>query len=228
MTIKAAIQTLEPGSMVVLYEFDTTPLGGTEILRFHGHYDQFIYWQGEQYSAWPCQAEGFELTGEQQPVPRLRIGNLDGSITQLCMMFEDLVGAKLIRHRTFVQFLDAVNFPGGNPTADPEEEFDPEIWFIERKSIETREWVEFELSSALDFNNVQLPRRQIIANQCPWMYRGPGCAYIGPPVATELDVPTDNPALDKCGRRLASCKLREWPDGVLNFGGFPAAGLARQ
>lgn len=116
----------------------------------------------------------------------------------------------------------------GNPNANPLEEMPVERWFIERKSVENSKYVEFELSSCLDFNGVLLPRRQIIANNCPFEYRGPGCAYIGPPVATAMDLPTSNPLLDRCGKRLGSCKLREWPDAVLNFGGFPAAGLVRQ
>lgn len=116
---------------------------------------------------------------------------------------------------------------GHNPTADPTKEFAPELWFIERKSTESFEGVEFELSSALNFLGVKLPRRQIIANQCPFVYRGALCNYTGPPVADELDQPTSNPSLDKCGRRISSCKLRLWPDKTLNFGGFPAAGLVR-
>lgn len=119
------------------------------------------------------------------------------------------------------------NAVSGNPTADPTKEFPPEMWFIERKSAESAEGVEFELSSALDFNGVRLPRRQIIANQCPFRYRGPLCNYTGPAVADELDVPTSDPALDKCGKRLQSCRMRLWPDNILNFGGQPAAGLVR-
>jgi lambda family phage minor tail protein L len=126
---------------------------------------------------------------------------------------------------TAYQALNTVH--DANPTEDPTQEFPPEIWYVERKALVTQEVVEFELASPLDFADVKLPRRQIIANQCPWVYRGAYCNYVGPPVATELDEPTSDPSLDKCGKRIASCKLRLWPDGVLNFGGFPAAGLMR-
>jgi len=224
--ITADVQTLEPGALITLFVLDATEIGGG-VVRFHGHNDGPLFWQGLEYSPWPIKAEGFARTSEQQPTPILSVGNVDGSISLLCMSYEDLVGAVLTRHRTFEKYLDAVNFPGGNPSADPTQEFPSEVWFIERKAIETREVVEFELSSALDFNSVSLPGRQIIANQCPWTYRAAGCNYVGPPVATELDIATSDPLLDKCGKKIGSCKLRQWPDGVLNYGGMPAAALTR-
>ena len=227
MTINADVQKLEPGALVVMYELDATSIGGG-ILRFHANpHDGSLFWQGQEYGLWPIHAEGFARTSDQQPQPKLSVGNVDGSISILCLSYEDLVGAKLTRIRTFAKYLDAVNFPEGNITADPTQEFPPEVWFIERKSGENDESVEFELSSALDFQGVKLPRRQIIANQCPWTYRGPYCNYLGPPVADILDQPTSDPALDACGKRYQSCKLRIWPDGILNYGGFLAAGLIR-
>lgn len=224
--IESDVQQLTPGPILEFWELNATSIGGG-IVRFQGQQEGKIWWQGQEYDAWPIHGEGFERTSDQQPTPKLLVGNVDRSITILCQALDDLVGATLTRRRTFAKYLDAVNFSEGNPTADPTKEFAPELWFIERKSAESFEAVEFELSSALDFNGVKLPRRQIIANQCPFAYRGPLCNYTGPPVADELDQPTDNPSLDKCGRRLASCKLRLWPDDTLNFGGFPAAGLVR-
>ena len=223
--IETDVQQLTPGPDIELWELNATSIGGG-IVRFQGMQDGKIWFQGLDYDAYPCQGEGFEQTGEQQPVPKFRVGNTDRAITILCQLYDDLVGATLTRRRTYAKYLDAVNFVGGNPTADPTQER-AELWFIERKSSESFESVEFELSSALDFNGVKLPRRQIIANQCGWQYRDANCNYVGPPGADELDQPTDDPLLDKCGRRLTSCKLHLWPDGVLNFGGQPAADLVR-
>jgi len=142
------------------------------------------------------------------------------------------VGAKLTRHTTLGKYLDAANFGGTNPTADPTQEFTPEIWFVERKANETSTAVQFELSSALNFQGVMLPRRQIVANVCPWLaiggYRGPYCGYTGPAVAKADDTPTTDMAEDKCGGRVSSCKLRFGNDPAgLAFGSFPAAGLLR-
>jgi lambda family phage minor tail protein L len=174
----------------------------------------------------------FARTSEQQPMPKFSVANLDGSITRLCQQYDDMVGTVVKRIRTFVKFLDKENFPGNvNPTADPLEEFPPEVWYIERKSGETREAVTFELVSAFDLGGVQLPRRQIIANYCTWKsvggYRGEYCGYTGPAVAKEDGTPTSDMNLDRCGGKLSDCRLRQWPDKVMNFGGFPAAGLMR-
>lgn len=231
MGIYADVQALEPGALVDLYTLDGTGIGGS-ILNFHG-YGRIgtITWQGVQYEPWPLQAEGFEKTGDQQPVPKLSVGNIDGSISALCINFQDMVGAKLTIHRTLGKYLDAVNFPDGNPTADPTQEIPPEIWYIERKASEDNEVVQFEFSSPLNFQGVQLPRRQIIANVCPWIaiggYRGPFCGYTGPPVADVNDVATTDPTKDNCSGTVTGCKFRFGNTPSLPFGGFPAAGLTR-
>lgn len=220
MTIAQDVQKLEPGPILEFFQVDATSIGGG-ILRFHNHSDGDVTWQGLVYSQWPIEATGFERTSGQQPRPTLSVGNIDGSISFLCLAYEDMVGAVVTVRTTFKQYLD------GQPGADPTQEFLPDIWFIDRKAKETIEAVEFELASALDFADVKLPRRQIIANQCSFVYRGAYCNYTGPAVATALDVATSDMALDRCGKRIGSCKLRQWPDNVLNFGGYPAAGLVR-
>ena len=231
MGIYADVQALEPGALVDLYVLDGTNIGGS-ILNFHG-YTQVgtITWQGVQYEPWPLQAEGFEKTGDQQPVPKLSVGNIDGSISSLCINFQDMVGAKLTVHRTLGKYLDAVNFPGGNPTADPTQEIPPEIWYIERKASEDNEVVQFEFSSPLNFQGAQLPGRQIIANVCPWVaiggYRGQFCGYTGGPVADLNDVATSDPSKDNCSGTITGCKFRFGGAPSLPFGGFPAAGLTR-
>jgi lambda family phage minor tail protein L len=239
MTILSDIQLLEPGAKVVLYALDVTSLGG-DLLRFHGYRQQTsIFWQGNEYIAWPIEDEGFELQGiNQQPTPTLRVGNtgidgdgnaVPGFISALCLLFDDLVGSKLTRHITLGQYLDAVNFAGGNPSADPSQEFPPDIWYIEQKTAETKETVEFQLASALDFNGVQLPNRQIINNACSWIriggYRGPYCGYTG---TNKFDVnnnPVTDPSLDVCNGTSVACKLRFGANNIINFGSFAAAGL---
>lgn len=227
MTVAADVQTLEPGAEVELFYIDAIAIGAG-VLRFHADLQaETIWWQGEEYSAWPVEAKGFALTADKPPQPTLSVANLGGAIGALCQTFEDMVGAKVTRIRTLAKYLDAANFPGGNPDADPDEHYPDEVWYVERKASEDNTVVVFELSSAMDFNGVQLPRRQIIANQCPWAYRSAECSYTGGPVAQADDTPTADPALDTCGKRLASCKLRFGANNELPFGGFPAAGLIR-
>lgn len=228
MTVYADVQKLEPGAEVELFELDATSItgSGNDVLRFHG-YTQIgtITWQTKVYSPWPIEAQGFALDPQQPPVPTLSVGNVDGSITALCLNYQDLVGAVLTRHRTLGQYLD------GQPDADPAQEFPPDRWYLERKASETKEAVTWELSSALDFGQQQLPGRLIVANTCTWLsrggYRGPYCGYTGPAVAMADDTPTTDPTKDACGGRLSSCKLRFGENGRLPYGGFPAAGLLR-
>lgn len=417
--ITADAQQLEPGGRVTVYELDASSFGADQLF-FHAHLQSgVIWWQGQEYGAWPIEATGFERTSDQPPNPRLKVGNLDGRIAAMCMLYGDMVGAKVIRRQTLVKYLDAANFPlplnkvrnsanpigstwlnlgassvsapprtadgitfngpariasagaafnrrtttlagaplveagetfavtayfafgssgagrlhitnqaasgvkdgtvqfsagsatptvtnqgagqisvreyrdfgdgvrklvltvtfaengtgtptfglgpnsattgaditllgmqvqtgavatpfevtsadpskDRNPTADPNEHFLAEIWFIERKVSETKEVVEFELTTAIDLNGEQLPGRQIISGVCGWLircgYRGPFCGYTGPAVADANDVPTTDPARDQCGGRVGSCKLRFGADKPLPYGGFPASGLLR-
>lgn len=229
--ITADAQQLEPGGRVTLYELDCSSFGADQLF-FHQHLQSgSIWWQGEEYRPWPIKADGFARTGDQPPTPKLTVSNIDGMITAICLMFGDMVGARVIRRQTLVKYLDAANFAEGNPTADPNEHFQDEVWFIERKVSEDKETVEFELTTAIDLNGEQLPARQIIAGVCGALirggYRGPYCGYTGPPVADANDVPTDDPSRDQCSGLVRGCKLRFGADKELPYGGFPAAGLLR-
>jgi lambda family phage minor tail protein L len=212
-----------------LFEIDLTEIGGP-VDYFHGHRQAGdIVWQGKRYAPWAITAEGFAYSGQgPSPMPTLSVGNVNGLISALCLALDDLVGGRLVRRRTLGQYLDAESFPdGSNPAADPTQELPPETWFIERKAHEDNESVAFELSSPLDFGDERLPRRQIISNRCTWKYRSAECGYTGGPRADENDVPTDDPAKDKCSGCLRGCKLRFGENNPLPFGGFPAAGLIR-
>lgn len=229
MSIRADSVLLEPGSEVRLYTLDATgidPAAG--VLNFHGHRgDGVIVWKGVSYDPWSVEASGFERSGDRPATPSIAVGNVGGSITSLCLLYDDLIGAVLTERGTLVKYLDEVNFPEGNPTADPDEEFPDEIWFIDQKEHEDPTMVKWKLASALDFNGASLPGRIIVANQCWWRYRSAECGYAGPPVAKYDDTPTDNIHEDNCSRRESGCKLRFGADEPLPYGSFPAAGLIR-
>lgn len=212
MSLTADVQTLEPGAWIELYTLDSSALGGS-VVHFHG-YTQIgpIWWQGVEYTAFPIETEGFELTSDSsQPIPRLRVGNVSGAISALCIAYQDLLGSILTRHRTLGKYLDAANFPAGNPTADPTQERPPDIWYIERKSSEDSEIVEFELAGGASTQGQQLPRRQIVCNQCSWVFKSPECGYVG--------------AATTCDKKFATCQALFGANNPLPFGGFPAASL---
>lgn len=189
-----------------------------------------IIWQGEEYRAWPCQIEGIESNSTGSPAsPTLSVGNIDGSISAACLFFEDFLQAKVTIHQTLTKYLDGANFVGGNPEADPTQEA-IDIWYIDRKTLETNEIVQWELSSPGDVSGQTIPAR-IITGLCEWCmrgrYRGPECGYTGSARFTEDDEPTDDPELDRCGGLVRSCKLRFGENNELPFGGFPGASLLR-
>lgn len=251
--IASEIQKLNPSAIIELFELDTTIYPGGSIFRFHAGVNgnlMNLTWGGNEYVPMPIEADGFEWRGSGPlPRPRVRVANVTGLLGAAVREMSDLIGCKVTRRRTFAKYLDAVNFPGGvNPTADPTAEFTRDVFFVNRKTSENKFMVEFELASLLDVQGIKLPRRVVVPNACPWKYRSAECGYTGGPVADKNDNPTTDPALDQCGHRPGSCKMR-FPKEVLReqsasapmgrlettfvvrvglpYGGFPGAGLLR-
>jgi len=229
MTISKELRSLSPSSMIVLYEIDTTPVGGI-IYKFHNGFNELsgnIIWDGDPYNYFPVEAEGFEFSAKGQlPRPTLRISNINGLLGAIVRNYNDLIGLKVTRIRTFAKYLDAVNFAEGNIYADHTAKLPDDIYYIDRKSTENKIMIEFELAAAFDITNIKLPRRQIIQNMCPWKYRGAECGYTGSVYLDYNDKSTTQPN-DICGKRLTSCQLRFGSNAQIPYGGFPAAGLIR-
>jgi len=107
-----------------------------------------------------------------------------------------------------------VNFPGGvNPygTPDPTAEFPREIYYVDRKTVETRDVIEFELGAAFDLAGVRAPKRQCVSNICQWVYRSTECGYAEASYYDENDQPVTSAAADVCGKKLSSCETRFLP-----------------
>lgn len=229
MSIQSDVQKLDAGALVELYVLDATSLPGGSVSYFHAGTNGLggpVVWQGNTYQPWPVQASGFDRSGTGAfPRPSVVVSNVLGTIGALARDYNDLIGAKVLRKRTFVRYLDAVNFPGGvNPTASPTDCFPDDEFYVDQKVSETREVVEFALAAKCDLEGVRVPLR-VCAQTCAWQYRGEGCGYAGPPVAKLDDTPTADPALDRCGKRLESCKLRFGANSVLPYGGMPGLSL---
>lgn len=247
MNITADVQKLEPGNKVQLIEVDGSEFDGP-ILRFHAYNlphtpeeieesngdikPKPIWWQGNEYGAWPYEIEGMAKNSDGSPArPSLKVANIDGLISSLCLQFDDMVQAKVTIYETFSHYLDAKNFSEGNPTANPDECF-KQVYYIDRKTNEVAgEAVDFELSSPFDLQGVMIPVRQI-HNLCYWCMKGDyrsgnGCSYSGNKYFDERGNPVDDPALDSCGGLISDCKKRFGENEPLDFGGFPAAGLVK-
>ena len=235
MTLAADVQSLAPSAQVELFVLDLLTGDPQDVFRFHAGANELrssVVWQGHAYAPWPIEASGFKRNGQGTlPRPQLRVANLDGLIGALAKQRHDLIGAMVTRKRTFAKYLDAANFTAGNPGADPNIHWPDEIWFVARRGQTNPVYVEFDLACPWDVEGVKVPRRQVIQNVCSWLaiggYRGPQCGYTGNPVADAMDQATTDAALDQCGGRVASCKLRFGQFAELPYGSFPGAGLLR-
>lgn len=186
-----------------------------------------IIWQGETFEPMALEVSGLEMRSDgKASAPTFamanNIGGIQGAVSAYCLQFGDFAGAKLKVITTLAKYLDAENFSTGNSTASNEAK--EQLWYIEQKTSENAQAVTFELSNPIDFEGLKIPVRQI-SNYCHWEYRGEECCYTGAAMFTDRDEPTDNPALDKCSKRLTGCECRFGKGNVLRFGAFPASSL---
>ena len=182
------LQSINPSSLIELFvlELFQNLHGSTDVLRFHSgtklDTNVDIVWRGNTYQKFPVEASGFEFSSKGQiPRPIFKIANLVGlthdsqvlTVSDLMIIVNqttnqnDLIGAKFTRIRTLARSLDAVNFTGNsNPFATPnDDELPQEIFFIDRKVQENRNFVEFELVSEIDLAGKKIPARQVLRTE---------------------------------------------------------------
>jgi lambda family phage minor tail protein L len=228
------LAVLGPNAIIELFELqlDSTLHGASTTYYWHNGVNAAvtgnIVFASNTYVRLPVEATGFDYTSSGSlPRPTLRISNLFSDMTAVLLLVNattpgnDLGGATVRRIRTLKKFLD------GEAAADPNARFPTEIWYVDRKSNENRDLVEFELASKFDLAGVMLPQRQIIANVCQWKYRGAECGYTGSNYWNMNDQVVGTLAADACGKRVESCKLRFGATAELPFGSFPGAGLTQ-
>ena len=195
MTIDTApvfsdIQKVNPSSIIELFKLELkeglnyatgNPTGVTTEFRFHSgsNLDAYenIVWNGENYVRFPVEASGFAFTKGQLPRPTITISNMGTPSMSAVLLAanrftagNDLTGAKVTRIRTMARFVDAANFSGAiNPfgTPDPNAEFPREVYYIDRKSAENREVVQFELAAVFDMAGIRAPKRQCTRSEFP-------------------------------------------------------------
>jgi lambda family phage minor tail protein L len=140
------------------------------------------------YVALPVKVEGFKFGRGQLPRPTLTFSNALGTFTTILaaansvatsieegsiglgLINNDLTGAKVIRKRTLEKFLPTSNYttvPSYNAFDATYPEFPQEVYFIDRKSQEDREVVQFELAANFDLAGVKAPRRLVTRDQFP-------------------------------------------------------------
>jgi lambda family phage minor tail protein L len=222
MTIRSDIQDVSHSPEVYLYELSNfNQAAPSEIFRFCSLHT--VEFGGLSYFGIPCEGTGFSLTSQSFPRPKLAIGNFEIPATGLLLsafvaQFDDFIGATVTRRTTLEKYLD------GQVSANSLEQFTPTYWQVEQKINDDDEFLQWELSFA-GLEDTLIPRRSFFVNHCSSLYRGEQCGYLGVPVATILNQPTTDPALDRCAKNRQACKLR-FGDGVNRFAGTPGARFA--
>ncbi|MDE9477275.1 phage minor tail protein L [Xenorhabdus bovienii] len=246
MTINADLQRLEVGNKVLLFSVDGSAFGGPE-LYFHNYTIPYteaelenlddlptksIWWQGVEYKPWPVRIEGVEVNSDGRTVsPTLSVANLDGTISAMCLAYQNMAQARVTLRMTFAHYLDARNFSEGNPEANPTQE-KVDVYYIDSKTHEDNTEIHFALSSPADLQGIQIPTRQI-HSLCTWcmrgLYRKSPCNYTGDRYFDEDGNPTDDPSKDACSGLLSTgCEPRFGKGNQLPFGGFPGSALLKR
>ena len=226
--VSEELQKLAPSAIIELFQlqlisglhYDPSDPPATTTYYFHAGTNELsgnIVWAGTTYTRFPVQADGFEYAGTGQlPTPSITAANLNGLLTLVLIDVNtytpgnDLINAKFTRIRTLKKYLDASNFTSGtNADADPQAEFPREIFYISRKTAETRDVISWDLASVFDMQGVRAPKRQAIPN-CQWKYKSPECSYTG--------------GLPSCLKTQEDCENHFGATAQLPFGGFPGVG----
>ncbi|MDW0573083.1 phage minor tail protein L, partial [Mannheimia haemolytica] len=185
--MKLDLAKLEQNAMLDLYEVDLRKLQDKDgnaggVYRFYSGLNELktsVVWQGRTYDPYPIEATGFERNSSgPSNRPTLTLSNLFGLVTGIANQFDECIGAIVRRHQVYAQYLDAVNFAGGNAKADPNQEIISHF-VIEQLTSLTRETATFTLALPIETDNAKIPSRLIMADTCTWIYRSSECGYTG-------------------------------------------------
>ena len=177
------LQKANPSAKIELFEIHLVSAlhGSSNVSRFHNGINMNttsnVVFQGNSYTRIPIEANGFEYSISRKALPRptVRISNLASTVTilmtqaNLTTAKNDLNGAKFKRITTLLKFIDNANFESGtNPFGTPANTtYENHTFFIDRKTIESKDFVEFELAMSLDLQNRNAPKRIITRKDFP-------------------------------------------------------------
>lgn len=231
-TVINNVQKASPGQLITLFELDCSAFADDTILRFTSSVngETPITWNGEEFTPVDIEAEGFEYNSQAAfPTPVIRLSNVNKLASALVITYNDLIGAKLTRIRTFREFLD----DGDN--ADPAQIFMPDVYIVDQKVTHSSTKIEWKLTAAVDQQGTMLPNFVMVRDYCARVYRRPNgaggfkyekatCPYAGTSYFN-INNQSTTAANDVCAKTLTACELRFGTQVPLPFKGFP--GLAR-
>jgi len=162
-TFDQHIREFNLGRFVVLYQIDTTAVGGADVLYFTPMTDGAgaeVVFNTQAYKAVPVSSSGWDWTSDgAPPQPKIRVDNINKYFFSYVTSLGDLVGAPVTRIRTFQNFLD------GEPDADVNATYAQDKLIIKAKVEHNREFIEWQLIHEMERPGLMLPRRQILRDQ---------------------------------------------------------------
>lgn len=187
-----------------------------------------IFFNGNEYTQLPIEAEGFEITNKGTlPTPTLRFFINDVAIRSILLDSNDLLGAPIVRFRVFEQNLD----DGDDP--DPEAKLSEDYFYVEQKTNQNKYSIELELKTLMDLQGQKLPKRMTNKRTCTQTYRtwnkekdkfsykNVTCPYAGDRYFNSSGVEVSFPEDDVCGKRIGDCKKRFGENNELPYSSFP-------
>jgi len=168
------LQKQDPGSeLIELFELE---LDTSTTVYFHSGVEEdlsTVQFREEggtirTYTAIPLQAQGFKNDPSGTSArPTISFANASNIFKNSITDYENLLGAKLIRRTTLKKYL-----VGESGDSTPPVEFPKQIYIFDRISAHTKTVISFECATPYDLQGITLPKRQVIANACPWIYQG--------------------------------------------------------
>ena len=177
LTVGKHIATGNPQSLPTIYRFHS----GANMNNFGE-----IRYRSQSYQRVAVKAEGFEKKSSGVITrPTLTFSNLGGivrdfSTNTVITMSDflqavnsvtpnnDLIDAKFTRKMPLASALDNTNFNGSNPFGTPStDRMKDEIFVVDRKAVENRQVIQFELVAAHDLENKIIPQRVVTKDIFP-------------------------------------------------------------
>jgi len=156
------LQATDP--IVELFELDCSSLGGS-IYRFTPAVTNnltSIQFGGHTWSPIPIKIEGLSNNANEAPSqPTLTISNITLELVGPIIALRDLVGAKLIRYRTFERFLATGSSPDSTALLPKD------VYIIMKKVVQNNVNIQWQLASTLDKPSLKIPRRLFLKKDFP-------------------------------------------------------------
>ncbi|MFG6094396.1 phage minor tail protein L [Leptothoe sp. ISB3NOV94-8A] len=220
MSITSELQSLDQDVIIQLFRvFGYNPGAGDEFY-FCAHTG--VTFLSKVYTPRACSLSGFKVTSQGTEMQAdLTVSDADRFLTQADQLFPHIVGGRVDVLYTRPDYLDGG--PLGNlPQSD-------RVLSQVRLRIMSRvlvpgESATYRLENSISAEGRSLPNRKALRKCDPTVrYRGAECGYTGSRMFTVTGQPTLNANLDRCGKGLADCRLR---NNQSRFGGVPS--LRRQ